>query len=117
MSNQDYINKYITKKFNTRAKGYDPYEVDVFFDELIKKIKTLETLNDELTTKNNNLDNEILSLTQTINEKDAIIVGKEKQIEELHKSGFHNEAMMRRIKKLEEDAAKNPHASRKEEGQ
>ncbi len=116
MSNQDYINKYITKKFNTRAKGYDPYEVDVFFDELIKKIKALETLNDELITKNNNLDNEILSLTQTINQKEAIITAKDKQIEELHKSGFHNEAMMRRIKNLEDAAAKNPAAARKEEG-
>ncbi len=102
MNNQDLINKYITKKFSSRAKGYDPHEVDSFLDDLIKKIRELTSLNEALVQKNSDLDNEIIQLKQLISEKEGIINCKDTQIEELYKSGYHNEAMLRRLKTVED---------------
>lgn len=102
MKIDDFIKQAIMKKFPTRAKGYDPEEVDKYFDTLIDKIKELSHQNDEVKLKNDEYMNEINNLKMK-NEK--ILLDNDKlnnQVEELLKSGYHNEAVNRRLKKLEE---------------
>ncbi len=106
MNINDFIQKSIVKKFSTRAKGYDPHEVDSFFDGLILKIKELGNKNELLEQQIDELNNAVTDLKKEKENLLSIIAGKEQQIEELNKSGFHNEAMARRIADLEKKVDK-----------
>ncbi len=102
MSINDFIQKSITKKFSVRAKGYDPQDVDTYFDTLIFKIKELAEQNAHLQQEVDNLNSQVTELQKEKENLNSVIAAKEKLIEELNKSGFHNEAMARRISELEQ---------------
>ncbi len=107
MDIKDFINKSITKKFSTRAKGYDPDEVDHELDNLILKIKEIAEQNKLFQHELENKNKEILELKKEREGLKARINATENTIEELTKSGYHNEAIFRRLSKLEDEAAKS----------
>ena len=103
---KNFIEKSIKKKFTERTKGYDPNEVDEYFDKLIGKIRDLSDEIKMLNDTNNKLEYEIKKINNDCNE----LIDKNKalqaQVEEYLKSGYHNEALIYRVNELEEKITK-----------
>lgn len=87
--------KLLKKKFSSKSGGYDALEVDLFLDDirtdyvyfiaLEKEAKVLLTKNEQLTTKNVNLEALNLQLTRKIKELERLLEKGGTTIENLRK--------------------------------
>lgn len=104
---QDFINKIVTRKFSQRAKGYDPKEVDETFDELLCKINEISDENISLKKKFDLLSDEFNELKINNDKLKMQNANLEAQVEEFQKSGYHNEAIARRVQEIEKQMKNN----------
>lgn len=106
MDFKEYKEKIIKTKFATRSKGYDPNQVDNSIDDILNKLEELTTLLDSLSKQNKEQLDEIYNLKAEYQNLETTNKRYKIQVEELSKSGYHNEVMMQRIKKLEDEKKK-----------
>ena len=102
------IFEILNKKFKSRIhSGYDPEDVDIFFDEVIEYIKNVDEYRKTLDDSINNHKHKIDQLNLQINEKDKMINTLQTKIDEMNKEGYSNKYMMNRLDKLETQIQKN----------
>ncbi|WEK83017.1 MAG: DivIVA domain-containing protein [Mycoplasma sp.] len=86
---EEKINKILDKKFASKIhSGYDPEDVDLFFDDVIGYIRQVYKLqkgiNETLATK----DKKISELEQLINQQDELIKKMKAELDEYHQEGY-----------------------------
>lgn len=102
------IEKILNKKFNRCIhSGYDPEDVDSFFDEVITFLQEVNVIADELSLTNQNLVNEIKQLKEQLSQKDQTIQTLTQEIITLKEEGYNNQRINSQVRKLEEAVYKN----------
>ncbi|MDR2461727.1 MAG: DivIVA domain-containing protein [Mycoplasmataceae bacterium] len=116
MNNFEALEKEILdKKFRKKLyAGYDPEDVDIFFDKIISYIKDINITISEYRKKNNDNSEKIKELEQKLEQKESIINEINFQLESIKKEGYHMlpfmqemSNMKKEIKKLSKKETKN----------
>ena len=77
------IQAILNKKFEPKIHaGYDPKDVDSYFDEVIEYLKEVKKLVDEELLSRKKIDEEISFLRKKNDDLEKVILAKEKQIQE-----------------------------------
>ncbi|MDR3163740.1 MAG: DivIVA domain-containing protein [Mycoplasmataceae bacterium] len=102
------MEEILNKKFNRRIhSGYDPEDVDSFFDSIIAFLQDVNTVVGELDTHNQNLLIEIKQLKEQLNQKDQTIQTLSQEINTLKSEGYSNQRIGSQLRKMSEDLYKN----------
>ena len=97
------INKILTKKFASKIHaGYDPNDVDSFFDDVITYLQEVKKLADENLKVKDDYIQQINKLEEENNELKKQIATKDNEISMYRNEGYTNIALQKRISKLEE---------------
>ncbi len=92
----------LNKKFKSKIySGYDPEDVDNFFDETIEYIKEVNEYRKSLDTIINSYENKINHLTSENKEKEKMINALQTKLEDLNKDGYTYRHMMDKVNRLE----------------
>ena len=98
------IQAILNKKFEPKIHaGYDPKDVDSYFDEVIEYLKEVKKLVDEELLSRKKIDEEISFLRKKNDDLEKVILAKEKQIQEYEEEGKTNVAILKRLDKLEKN--------------
>jgi len=98
----------LNKKFKSKIhSGYDPEDVDNFFDETIEYIKVIDEYRKSLDNIVNNYERKINHLTSEIEEKEKMINTLQTKLEDLNKDGYTYRHMMDKVNRLEAQIQKD----------
>lgn len=98
---QNYINGIIKKKFSTRAKGYDPTEVDETLDRIFEKLTFFIKKVNDVNEENSVLSSKIFELKKENTDLKEENTKLKSFADEVGKSGFAQHNIMQRLNKLE----------------
>ncbi len=94
----DKINIILNKKFNSKIHaGYDPVDVDSFFDEVIEYIENVKKFYKDLEANKNAYTKEIDSLKLTIEQLKKENNELKTEINDLKKDGYSNIKIIEKI--------------------
>ena len=97
------LDEILNKKFNKKIHaGYDPEDVDAFFDYVINYLKELNVEANKLFSKTNNSLDEIKKLNLVIYEKNKHIEMLQQQIDEYKQNGYDNQRLQQKLQSLEQ---------------
>ena len=107
------IEEILNKKFKSKIhSGYDPEDVDIFFDDVINYICKVNEYRKSMDNTIQNYENKISRLNSDIIEKDKMIITLQSKIDELNKEGYGNKYIMNRIDKLESQFIQNDRSNK-----
>ena len=102
------VDEILNKKFKSKIhSGYDPEDVDTFFDETIEYIKTVDEYRKSLDDIVNGYERKINLLISQIDDKEKMINTLQTKLDEMNKDGYSYKYIMNRLNKLEGQAQKN----------
>ncbi|MDR0856894.1 MAG: DivIVA domain-containing protein [Mycoplasmataceae bacterium] len=98
--------KILNKKFNKKIhSGYDPEDVDEFFDDVIKYINSVaEFYNTHLIKEKDSVEKNA-NIKTLLDIKDEKIRELQAELADLRKEGFHYQALNDKLKDLEKKMA------------
>jgi DivIVA domain-containing protein len=99
----------LEKKFNKSIhSGYDPEDVDTFFDEVIDYLNEVNDITKKIYDENTRLNQEISKLHDEIERKDQLIQTNVQELDNLKAEGYSNKRTSDEIRQLRE-AIRNKH--------
>jgi len=106
MSNKykDLTREILEKKFIKKLQaGYDPLDVDEFFDKVINEIGNLVTSLEILESNNNKLVKDIENFKKELISREKIIETLNNELNDLKKDGYDSYRTSESIRKLKAD--------------
>lgn len=92
----------LNKKFKTKVHaGYDPDDVDEFFDQTINYIKQVRELEKNYNTQLENLKKELTKANTSIENQQKMLNTIQSENDELKKEGYGNNVLSKKITDLE----------------
>ena len=108
------MDEILNKKFKSKIhSGYDPEDVDKFFDEIINYIRAVNDYRLSIDNTIDNYERKIEHLSNQIKEKDKMINTLQTKVDELNKEGYSYGHIMKRMDRLEDKIQKNDSDNRK----
>jgi DivIVA domain-containing protein len=99
----DKMLEIVNKKFNKVIySGYDPEDVDSFFDKVVAYLNEINSELSETKIYDETVNDRLSKLTADVNLKNSKIAELEGEINDLRKEGFGNLDIHNRLKKMEE---------------
>lgn len=83
------VNKILNKKFASKIhSGYDPEDVDLFFDEVINYIRQVYKLQKNIADVLLAKDKQIKELEKIVKEQETTLNKQKQELDEYHKEGY-----------------------------
>ena len=102
------IEEILNKKFKSKIhSGYDPEDVDLFFDSVITYINSVNEYRKSMDNIIKNYEAKINKLKSDSIEKDKMISALQSKVDQLMKEGYGNSYIINRITKIESQVNKN----------
>ena len=102
------VEEILNKKFKSKIhSGYDPEDVDLFFDGLITYINNVNEYRKNMDNIVKNYEAKINKLRSDSIEKDKMIVALQSKVDQFIKEGYGNSYIINRIAKIESQFKKN----------
>lgn len=102
------LEEILNKKFKSKIhSGYDPEDVDLFFDDIISYISKVNEYRKSMDGIVKNYEAKINKLKSDVIEKDKMINTLQSKVDGLVKEGYGNAYLMNRISKIESQVNKN----------
>ncbi len=95
---KEILNKQFRQKIHA---GYDPEDVDQFFDDVIAYIKKIETDYNQINEKLKDNQSIIDDLKKQINNKENIIASLKEELKHYQDEGYSNKILNDRVNTLE----------------
>ncbi|MDR1991745.1 MAG: DivIVA domain-containing protein [Mycoplasmataceae bacterium] len=100
------MNEILNKKFRKRIhSGYDPEDVDVFFDYVIQYLKEMNRNVQLMQDESKNNQKEILKLKEELQQKNNTITTLDNQVNYFRKEGYDNQRLSNEVVKMREEIA------------
>ncbi|MDR3330420.1 MAG: DivIVA domain-containing protein [Mycoplasmataceae bacterium] len=100
------MDQILKKKFNKRIhSGYDPEDVDQFFDGVITYLEKSNLTTIELANEINSLKDEISKLKEQMQKKNDVIATQNEQLDYYKKNGYDNARVSSEVSHLREELA------------
>ncbi len=105
---EQIIKEILNKKFETKIHaGYDPDDVDMFFDKVINYVKEVNKLEQNVSTEISNLNKIIKENEKVLLDKDKVINALREENNLLKKEGYSNNVLAKKIAEIEEKIDKS----------
>lgn len=101
------MHEILNKKFNKKIhSGYDPEDVDAFFDYVNNYLREINTQANNLLASLQNAQKERDALNIAVNEKNKTIERLQNEIDELKAEGYNNQRLSSELSELKKKIGK-----------